>query len=94
LKFLKQKNRQHSSKWSIPHLKRRIHVGAKDKNPRKCKLQQINDGTPKDSSFIKQTINIVSKSSPNIDSIETLPEKAFLEEIHKLCSNMRDFGSK
>ena len=49
-------------------------VGAKDKNPRRCKLQQINDGTPKDSSSMKQTINIVSKSSLNIDSIkEGLP---------------------
>jgi len=76
-------------------LKREILVVAKDKNPRKYKLQQINDGIPKYSSSIKQTINIVSKSSPNIDSIkEGLPEEAFLEEIHKLCSHRRDFGSK
>jgi len=69
-----RKNRQHSSKWSIPRLKREMSVGAKDKNPRRCKLQQINDGTPKDSSSMKQTINIVSKSSLNIDSIkEGLP---------------------
>jgi len=76
-------------------LKCEILVGAKDKNPRKYKLQQINDGTPKYSSSIKQRINIVSKSSSNIDSIEKgLPEEAFLEEIHKLCSHRRDFGSK
>jgi hypothetical protein len=67
---------------SIPHLKCRRLVGAKDKNHRKQKLQQIDDGTLKDSSSIKQTINIVSKSFPNIDSIEEGPlEETSLKEI-------------
>jgi hypothetical protein len=57
-------------------LKRKKPVGAKDKNPRKQKLQQIDDSTPEDSSSIKQAINIVSKSSSNIDPLEEgQPEK-------------------
>jgi hypothetical protein len=57
-------------------LKRKKPVGAKDKNPRKQKLQQIDDSTPEDSLSIKQAINIVSKSSSNIDSLEEgQPEK-------------------
>jgi len=57
-------------------LKRKKPVGAKHKNPRKQKLQQIDDSTPEDSSSIKQAINIVSKSSSNIDPLEEgQPEK-------------------
>jgi hypothetical protein len=57
-------------------LKRQKPVGAKDKNPRKQKLQQIDDSTLEDSSSIKQAINIVSKSSSNIDPLEEgQPEK-------------------
>jgi hypothetical protein len=57
-------------------LKRKKPVGAKHKNPRKQKLQQIDDSTPEDSLSIKQAINIVSKSSSNIDPLEEgQPEK-------------------
>jgi len=55
-------------------------VGAKNKNLRKQKFQQIDDGTPEDSSSIKQTINIMLKSSFNI----TPPEKASPKEIKVL----------
>jgi hypothetical protein len=51
----------------IPRLKRGRPIGPKDKNPRKQKLQQIDDGTPEDFLSIKQVINIMSKSSLNID---------------------------
>jgi len=62
---------------SIPCPKHRRPVGAKEKNLENKKLQQINYDTPKDSLSIKKAINIVSKSSPNIDP----PEKEFVEEI-------------
>jgi hypothetical protein len=61
---------------SISRLKRKKPIDAKDKNPRKQKLQQIGDSTLEDSSFIKQAINIMSKSSSNNDSLEEgHPEK-------------------
>ena len=59
-------------------------VGAKNKNPRKQKLQQIDDGTPEDFSSIKQTINIMLKSSLNIDP----PEKVFFKKV-KVPEKMR-----
>ena len=61
---------------SIPRLKRGRPIGAKDKNLRKQKLQRIEDDTLGESSSIKQTSNLVSKSSPNTDP----PEEGPLEE--------------
>ena len=63
-------------------------VVAKDKNPRKQKSQQIDNSTLEESSTIKQAINIVSKSSLNIDSPKEKPlEEASLKEIKVLGNN-------
>jgi hypothetical protein len=63
-------------------LKRERPVGAKDKNLRKQKLQQINDCTLEKSLSIKPATNIVSKSSFNIDHLEEKPpEEASPEKI-------------
>ena len=61
---------------SIPRLKREKLIGAKDKNPRKQKLQRIDDGILGESSSVKQTSNLVSKSSPSIEP----HEEGLLEE--------------
>jgi hypothetical protein len=58
-------------------------VPRKKKNPRKHKLQQIDDGTFKDSSSIKQALKIVLKSSSNIDSSKVGP----LEKIQVTGNN-------
>jgi len=88
IKIPKRKKGNIVANESISRLKRGRPVGAKDKNHRKWKLQQIDDDTPKDFSFIKQAINIVSKSSSNIDPPEEGPPKeAFLEEIQVSRNN-------
>ena len=46
---------------SIPSLKRGRPIEARDKNPRKQKLQRIDDSALGESSSIKQTSNLVSK---------------------------------
>jgi hypothetical protein len=69
-------------------LKRRRLVDVKDKNSRKQKLQQLDYGTPEDSSSIKQTINIMSKSSFNIDPIKERPfEEIQLPENDEISIN-------
>ena len=58
--------------WSVKDL-----LVLRKTNPRKRKLQQIDYGTFEDSSSIKQAVNIVLKSSSNIDS----PKVGPLEKI-------------
>uniref|UniRef100_A0A6N2MKX9 Uncharacterized protein n=1 Tax=Salix viminalis TaxID=40686 RepID=A0A6N2MKX9_SALVM len=50
-------------------------IGAKDKNPRKQKLQQIDDDTLGESSPTNQTSNLMSRSSFKIDPLEEGPPK-------------------
>jgi len=73
---------------SISCLKCGRPVGAKNKNSRKQKLQQMDDDTPEDSSSIKQIIHIMSKSSLNINPIEEEPpEEASLKKIKVYRNN-------
>ena len=85
MKGEKKKGKIVANKY-ISRLKRKRLVDPKDKNPRKQKLQQIDDGTSEDSSSIKQAINIMSKSSYNIDPLEEIQvprnNEIFINYVH------------